>query len=89
MLLAFIIASSSTSISPSRYGYTALMLAAQSGWFPVVERLLEEERIDLDKVARMVLHNAIVNLIYQHNTRRHDHDGAIALIREVNQFKCL
>ena len=77
MLLAFIIASSSTSISPSRYGYTALMLAAQSGWFPVVERLLEEERIDLDKVARVVLHNVIVIII------------AIALIREVNQFKCL
>ena len=58
MLLAFIIASSS-----SRYGYTALMLAAQSGWFPVVERLLEEEGIDLDKVARVVLHNVIVILI--------------------------
>ena len=26
------------------------MLAAQSGWFPVVERLLQEDRIDLDKV---------------------------------------
>ena len=77
MLLAFIIESSSTSISPSRYGYTALMLAAQSGWFPVVERLLEEEGIDLDKVARVVLHNVIVIII------------AIALIREVNQFKCL
>ena len=89
MLLAFFIASSSTSISPSRYGYTALMLAAQSGWFPVVERLLEEERIDLDKVARVVLHNVIVIIIYHHNTRRHDHHGAIALIREVNQFKCL
>ena len=57
------------------------MLAAQSGWFPVVERLLEEERIDLDKVARVVLHNVIVILIYHHNTRRHDHHGAIALIR--------
>ena len=33
-----------------RYGYTALMLAAQGSWFPVVERLLQEERIDLDKV---------------------------------------
>ena len=33
-----------------RYGYTALMLAAQGAWFPVVERLLQEERIDLDKV---------------------------------------
>ena len=54
------------------------MLAAQSGWFPVVERLLEEERIDLDKVARVVLHNVIVILIYHHNTRRHDHHGAIA-----------
>ena len=89
MELAFIIASSSTSISLSRYGYTALMLAAQSGWFPVVERLLEEEGIDLDKVVRMVLHNVIVILIYHHNIRRHDHHGAIALIREVNQFKCL
>ena len=28
------------------------MLAAQSGWFPVVERLLQEDQIDLDKVAR-------------------------------------
>ena len=26
------------------------MLAAQGSWFPVVERLLQEERIDLDKV---------------------------------------
>ena len=78
MLLAFIIASSSTSISPSRYGYTALMLAAQSGWFPVVERLLEEERIDLDKVARVVLHNVIVILIM------------VPLPQgSKNQFKCL
>ena len=40
----------------SRYGYTALMLAAQSGWFPVVERLLQEDQIDLDKVAGLKRH---------------------------------